>query len=603
MAEINAVKMQSVVKAGFGRLKAYRAARAMFLREFVGQYYNKFNGLTGEEPINLIFHTIRTFVPNLVLSSPVNQVYTQYTSQQQYAEVLSLGLDTLQEDIGMKQILRAWVIDALFAWGILKTSVAVSGQYIKIGDVDVDPGQIYTELIDLDDFVVDPVCTSISKATFMGHAVRRVPREFLLDSNNGFNHDLVRRLPQSKSGMSKNELASRLSINDRDAEELISLQDAVDVVELWIPEAEAIVTIADPMQVMLPDYLKVGEYYGPKEGSYTFLSFTPKVSNNLLPIAAIGLWYDIHRMANRLLQKRMEQADAQKDVMLYNPAQADEAVDILEARSGDSVASTDPNGVKVVSFGGNNNPTVDLMVQELQSWYNYMAGNPDQLAGIAGQARETATKSNILQGNASISIEDARDLLYDATAEVSRKQAWYLHHDPLMQITVGKRLPGGEREVIELTPEMRDGDFLNLRFKIKQRSMSRLSPDIRSKRIVEFATNILPSVMNSAMICMQMGVPFNVQRTVTDIATMLDIGDEVMDWFNDPEFVQKLEYMLMMGPQPSGNAKSKGPASMAATQQNGGLSSSVPIPGQQTINNQAAQSTAAMGQSAYGGNY
>jgi len=54
-------EFQQAVKAGFERIKIYRTARAMFIKEFCGQYFKETHGLTGDTPINLLFSTIRMY--------------------------------------------------------------------------------------------------------------------------------------------------------------------------------------------------------------------------------------------------------------------------------------------------------------------------------------------------------------------------------------------------------------------------------------------------------------------------------------------------------------------------------------------------------------
>jgi len=385
--------------------------------------------------------------------------------------------------------------------------------------------------------------------------------------------------------------------------EIYNLQDYVDVVELYIPEANALVTIPDPLQRVAASYLGVTDFYGPKEGPYTFLSFTPPVQGNPFPVAPVSIYYDLHRMANRVFSKTMDQADRQKDIGLYNPALADTAQDILEAEDGDMLACSDPKGVNVVSFGGQN---VDnsKMLQQLQVWFNYMSGNPDQIAGNMTPGtrggKTTATQSQILQSNANISIEDARGILYDKTAEVKKKEAWYLHHDPFINVPLTKRTSGNEEIQLVLTPEQRQGDFLEFIFTIVQRSMSRMDPTIKSKRVLEFCTNVIPAAVQAAMLCLQMGQPFNLQRYLTNIADELGIGIEMQEIFDDPEFENRLMIMMQMGPQNPGKVSG---TSMAGVQQNGGapMNRNIPTPGQES--NQTAQATAAVSQSANQGIY
>jgi len=589
-------KFANSVRQGFQRLKTYRKARALFIREYIGQYYRDEQGLTGDEPINLIFHAIRSLVPNLVMQTPSNIVRSKYPNDQdsvQYAELLSLGLNSVERDIKLKDILRAWIVDAIFAFGILKTGLSATGELLDVGNILVDPGQVYTANVDLDNFVFDPVCNKMTESTFFGDKVR-VPRQQLLDTD-GYDHELVRQLPTSR--FNDNGQVEDISRKSTAVSEFYTMQDYVDVVELWVPEAGTIVTIADPEQTIMDDFLRVEDYNGPDSGPYTLLSFTPPVPGNPLPIAPVSIWYDIHKAANKIFQKMMDQSDAQKDLLLYNLQIADEAQDIQDADDGDAVACSDPNMAKVVSFGGQN-PINGQMVTTLQSQFNYMAGNPDEMSGnVIGNtgSKQTATRDQIMQSNSAISIEDARDIIYDGTGDVSSKMAWYLHTDPLINLPLTKRKSRNEQIQLQLTPEQKSGDYLDYTFSIKAKSMSKMDPMLRSKRMIEFGTNVVPALINSGMIAMQIGLPFNIQTAITDMAIEYGIEEEVMDWFDDPNFMQRLQIMQQMGPQNPGKAGTGMGGSMA---QNGEPPGTRNIPMPQQEMNMQAQETAAVAQSA-----
>jgi len=548
----NPRRVQLAVKNGFDRLRRYRKARAMFIKEYAGQYYASVKGMTGDSPINLIFHTIRTLVPNLVMQNPVNKVTTQVAAYNDYAWLLGLALDDINKKTNFKNILRGGIVSALFAMGVFKTGIANSGQIITWGDMNIDPGQVYTDLVDLDDLTIDPSCRIINKAAFIGDR-NRVPRQILLDDPD-CDHDLVMKLPKSFHPDAKNKIEKLTQMNLSQIE-MTELQDYVDVVEVYVPDADALLLIPDPDVIIFDDYIKGEPFYGPKEGPYTFLSFTPPVPNNPLPVSEVSMWYDLHLMANKLMVKSMEQADRQKDIGIYDSSGADEAEDIRTSEDGDMIAGN-PDSVKVVSFGGQNRDN-EAMLSQMQIWHNYMSGNPDQLAGLRSDAK-TATQAQILETNANVIIEDERELIYECGAEINKKQAWYLHTDPLIKLPLSKRTPGGGYIQFELTPEQRCGDFLDFMFSLKARSMSRLEPTIKNELVMKFATQVFPNIMNSAMLAMQIGVPFNVQRCLTSLADQMEISADVQDWFNDPEFIKRIQLMMTMGPQNAGKAGSAG---------------------------------------------
>jgi hypothetical protein len=591
--QVSPVKIQNVVLRGFQRIQGYRKARAMFLKEYVGQYYRDKQGMSGDEPINLIFNTVKTYVPNMVMQNPVTEVSSEYLVYKDYADMLGLAVDKTVNDLKLKEAIRAWVVSAIFAFGVMKVSLASSENMIVDGDVNIDPGQVYAEIVDLDDFVFDPTCTDIRKSTFLGSRVR-VPRQQLLDDPS-YNKEMVMKLPTSKYGGSAR--VEDMSKQSTAVSETYTLQDYVDVVELWVPEANALVTISDPQQIILDDYLRSVDYHGPAEGPYVFLNFSPPVPGNPLPVAPVSLWYDLHMIANRTFKRMMNQADNQKDILAYAPAFADEAQDILDAEDGDSVAVSDPSAATVMSFGGANNRN-EQMVQQMQMWFNYVAGNPDQMAGNMSKAtkgsKETATRTSAMQSNMSVSLDDAQGLVQDATAEVSKRIAWYLHTDPLIELPLTKRTTGGEFQQVVLTPEQRQGDFLLYTFNIRAKSMVPTDPVTRARLMTEFAVNIMPGVINSANIAMTMGVPFNVQRCLTDLAEQQGLTTDVMSWFDDPEFNQRMAIRMQLGPQ------NQGKAGGGQAQQNGGFGGGPAASPEQQFN-QEAQAGANQSQAAMGG--
>jgi len=542
-------KFALAVRQGFERNKRHRRARAMFIKEYVGKYYASEFGLTGDEPINLIFNTIRATVPNLVMKSGINKVSTEITEYRQYAYLLGLALDKLDKNIKLKDTLRAGIVDAFFMMGIFKTGLAGGGQILNFGDIFIDEGQVYTDLVDFDDFTADPSCKDYRKAAFLGDR-NRVPRQILLD-NDEMDHDLVLKIPKSIHPNAKDKIEALTKRNMSDSE-MYELQDFVDVVEVFVPGANALITIPDPSQKIFSEYLAARDYYGPKEGPYSILALTQPVPGNPFPVAPVGVHYDLHRMANKMMVKTMEQADREKSIAIVDPAGADEAEDIRTESDGGTVMGN-PDTVKVVTFGGNNVKS-EAMLQQCQIWHNYMSGNPDQMSGLVSNA-ESATQANILQANATITIEDCRGMIYDIAADTAEKRGWYLHTDPFMDIMLARRKPGGEYEQLHLTPEQRDGDFLDYTFTYKARSMSRLDPAVRTKRVVEFGTNVVPSMMNTAMVAQQMGRPFNVESALTAIAEEQGILDDVQDWFDDPNFMQRMQLVQAMNPQPVGKAQ------------------------------------------------
>ena len=558
--ELIPAKIQEAVKAGFERTRIYRRARALFLKEYVGKYYTTEAGYVGDTPLNLIFHALRSLIPNIVMKNPITLIDTDIVPHKRYAEILGLGVDTVAKRLKLKDELRAVALDAFFGLGVMQTGLCGSNNIIMLDDTEFDPGEIYVSRVDLDDLCVDPTCTSLKNAAFAGVKLL-APRRLLLDYDI-YDHDMVVALPAVTEATQEGKEVKYLSQKNLGPTGIYELQDYVEIVQLWVPDANALLTVPNPYRITFDDYIAVQDYYGPEAGPFSYLALTPPVGNNPFPVAPVSLWYDLHKMANNMMEKIMSQADRQKDVLAYNPSNADDAEAIASAEDGDSISVSDVSQTKVLSYGGQANSNERLLAQ-VHTWFNYMSGNPDQVSGAA-QESETATQAQILQANAGIGLQDMRGTIYDFSADVTGKIAWYLHTDPLLELPIARRRPGGEYAQMLLTPEQRRGDFLEFTFSVKTRSMEVLDPQMRTKRLMEFGTNFLPGAANAAQVMAQMGQEFNLSRYVISMAEQLGIADEVADWFVDPQSVQRAQLLSQIGPQPSGKAGIKG------VMQNGG---------------------------------
>ena len=587
-------KFAYVVKQGFDRVEHYRRTRAMLIRAYVGKLYAESSNLTGDEPLNMIFNAMRSIVPNLVQKHGANKITTENIEYHDYAFLLSKALDVIDERIDMKDILRRNIVDAMFGFGIMKSGLARGGNILNFGDAMIEEGQVFTDNVDLDDFTIDPICKHFKKAAFVGDA-NRVPRQILLDDDS-FDHDTVMLLPRSYHPDSRRRAAaiSRSRISQVEMDEL---QDHVEVVEVHVPGADVKIVMADPRLKIMSEYLSIHEYYGPKSGPYTFTALTQPVPGNPFPIAPVGIWLDLHNVTNELAVKTFEQARRQKDLLIADPAYIDEAEDMRTEVDG-GVIPANPDAVKAISLGGQN-PQNEAALSTMHSWFNYMAGNPDQLAGAQGK-KGSATEASIDQSNLSVVLEDTRDMAEGAQSSANWKMAWYLHTDPLIDMMLTVRKPGQGFVQLQLTPEERRGDFLDFTFKTKRRTMVNLAPEVRSKRMMEFATKVVVSLANTTMILFQAGVPFNIQRAMTDLAEEWGVLDEVYDWFEDPEFMQRVQMMAAMGPQ---NKNQQGGGSSGAVMQNGGSSQTPNIPTLDKERRQDQQSGANEAQSANYGVY
>ena len=598
------------------RFKNFKDARMLFLRAYVGQYYDQSHGKIGSEAFNLIHNAVRQLLPNIAMNFPNFTVTSQFLASRQYGEMLAQALDYDSKQQDLRSIIRVGIVDALFTLGILKTGLAESDN-VRVFDSDtqIDTGRIFTENVDFDNFVVDPRSREhlFKDAGWMGDTVV-VPRAGLLESGL-YNNELIEQLPPVDNNFRNQGVKdlSRRSIQGNDP----GFMDEVEITELWVPGANILLTVPGCKDVAFDDYLRVDDYYGPDTGPYTLLSMNPPVPGNPLPVPTVGLWYDLHVKANEMVEKIIDQATRQKDVVVYKPTSADDAEALRDAADGGSVATDDPDGVQIKSLGGQQ-PSNEVALSSLQNWFNMIASNPQALAGERIDAG-SATEARILQGNANIGLEDAKDMVYQWVADEARKRAWYMHVDPFIEVPLISREqvpakfastshgpimvePGRFEDVqIVLTPAARRGDWLDFTFEVEADSMSRPDRQQRFAEALDFAVKILPSAVQSALAMFQMGIPFNVKEFIVRMAKIRGIEwmDEV---FFDPDFQFRMQQMMLAGPSPVGSQGSPQQGAAQAQSKLLGILQNGQAQVQETLNqqqqiNQDAQSGAALGQS------
>lgn len=602
----SANNLKKAADQGFQRLKNFRAARKLFISAYVGQYYNHDHGTFGQEPLNLAFTAIRALVPNLVTRNPKSIIETDFLMYREYGKLLALALNFVSKKQKLSKILQRGLIDAIFTMGIFEVSLITSNSLVYFGEEAVDPGQLNIDTIDFDDFTFDPAAKQLEKASFLGKKIR-VERDEIMASGL-YDNAIIEKLPSSADmELGRQKGVRDLSMNQPNQYTINKLHDSIDLLELWLPDPNVIITLPYGSSVN-GKFVREETFEGPDDGPYVFLTLTPPVPDNPIPVQMAGIWHDLHTIGNRIAKKTLDQAEAQKDILGFQSQSADDAQEIVDAKNLDVVRMDNPEGAKMFSFGGQN-PQNEQMVAQILAWFDQFSGNTSMLGGTQVQTN-VATVANIMQQNAATGVTYMRDQVYQATTEILRKCAWYLHTDPLIQLPLIRRevtpaeynitkteirmiSPARVQETqVFLTPEVRRGDFLDFTFNIEQDSMAPINSQVRLQQLQILAVQIIPAASNAAMICAQMGTPFSFERFVVRIAKLMGIEwiDEI---FQSPELIASMMMMARQGPQPQ---NSKGIASSAAVQQNKGAVVAKTSPPEQTRQRQEAQVGANRGQ-------
>lgn len=201
----------NTVHAGSKKLENFRNARLHFLKEYVGQYYDREQADIGDHPLNMIFNAIAALVPNIVMSRPKHRVHTEYLAYRQYAELLGLALSWHDTQLKIDKTYRRAIVDAIFTLGIIKTGLADSDSLYVIDGEEIDNGTVYSDVVDFDNWVVDPNAREhmFADAKFMGDRIC-ASRINLLESGL-YDNALVEKLPSVEHQGDRKKKAESLS--------------------------------------------------------------------------------------------------------------------------------------------------------------------------------------------------------------------------------------------------------------------------------------------------------------------------------------------------------------------------------------------------------
>lgn len=523
LSKLTPQKMSRLVEVAFEKTSHLRKARAKFISQYTGRFYARSKPGDSEErkasPINLIYQAVTTMVPNLAFRDPKFKVRSQTLAYRGYADMLELATNHLSNVIGLRKELRMTIVDALFFAGFMKTGIATTGQFITMDDQNVEIGEPFAERVDPDDMILDPLAKQWDEQNIIGNRFR-VLRQDLLDSDL-YDPDLV--LAMGSSSDSKSQFLIKNISGDKE-QDLKEVMDYVDLVEIYIPRDQRVVTMPWVKGQVSDQFLRDVDWAGPKNGPFHMLGFN-FVPDNLLPIPPVSLWYDLHIMGNRIARKIARQADRMKRVLAYEGQAINDAEGIADADDGETVRVQSLGSVKEINFGGTTDEAYEFM-KWTKGEFSDITNNMEMLSGQEAGA-PTATQSEMLQNNSSVRLSDIQNMVYDFTQEVGQDLAFFLHTDPLIELPLIKRVQGQDTQVT-YTPDMREGEFMSYLLSVEPQSMARPDPNMKVQHLLQFATNVIPAAAQAAQL---FGPGFKVGAFLERIASEIGLEeiDEILD--------------------------------------------------------------------------
>ncbi len=529
------VRLQQGIMTHRRLTEPMRMKRAVMLEEYAAGFYD--NPLrVARKPLNMVFRGMSILVPLLAAQNPKAMVRSRTKQLRPYADTMRLALNHLIEEIDLEETIRTIVVNSMMYMGISKTGIAAGGPGIEDAKGYLfDPGQLYCENVDPSDYVYDMGARVRQELDFEGNAFR-VPLEYIIDSGLYSNYDHLKAVYAEYGDRTakRPEKLVKTTIKSWDINEI---KKYTEIYEIWIPGENIIMTIPANGQGDKP--LRIVEWDGPERGPYDVLTYHT-FPESIVPIPPVYSWLDLHHYLNTMARKMGRQADREKNLLVFEGSAEQDANTIKRAEDGESVRVDDIKAITNFQFGGINDQSYQYVAWLKANW-SEMAGNADLIGGVKSQAG-TLGQEQMLMANATGGINDMTNRVYSFVKSILSKMAWYQWTDPLLNVTITKRIPGVVDLDIHVTPEAQEGDFVDYEFSVEPYSMARMDPSVRRRAIMEIVQGIIVPLMPIAM---AQGDKLNVAKLVKAAARDLDLTDAEID-----EIYESITNMMETQPGP-----------------------------------------------------
>ena len=498
-----------------------RMKRQVMLEEYANGYFGntlKFS----KKPLNMVFRGMSIMVPLLASNNPKAMVRARVAPLLPFSKTLELTINHTIREINLIQTLRGAITNSMMYMGITKSGISPGGTEVEdaYGYLH-DAGQFYCDSVDGDDYIWDVAATVKEEMDFEGNRYR-LPMQYIQESGLFKNFDdLEQKYHEYGEKNKRPEDIAKETIKNFEINELWPYAELYDI---WVPEENKIYTIAPDGQG--DKALREVEYEGPEGGPYDLLYYHC-FPESIVPIPPIFSSLDLHHYINTMARKMGRQADREKTILAYEGQAEQDAKTVIEAEDGESVRVDNIDRLKELKYGGIPDQNYQWIGWLKQMWSEHM-GNADLLGGLRPQA-ETLGQEQMLQANATIGVEDMVWQVHNFTKKILSKMAWYIWTDPLIDITVSKRIPGVVDLDVQFTEEAREGDFLDYNIDVEPYSMSRMNPEIRSQKIMQLVQAI---ILPTLQIAAQQGAIPDIPALVKTISRDFDLTEAEVDaWF------------------------------------------------------------------------
>lgn len=526
----DAVNASSIVQQ-FPRTKREELVRAM-----AGPNWSDETSTDMTRPVNLLDLFAKVIIPSLIAQNPRVLLSTWQTAAKPAVNAMQAILNQQIYKQDVCETMQRAAMDALFGTAIVMVALgSPMDAAMSYQDLQGErAGQYFIELIDFDDFLVDPHARRFSQATWIGHRLRRPLKA--VKSDKTIRSGEVRAQDDRKFNPEGDQRISVLSRSQRIGSKS-EAEDMVELVQVWVARENMMVLYAtDEAGHAIVDSdgkpLRTQKFVGPPCGPYHFLGYGIVPGNAPFkgPMSNLA---KLDEAVNRLFNKLIHQAEDQKTVVgVQGQADAD-GNRILAANDGQVIRLDDPKNVVTMKFGGAD-PTTFQMADSLKMLFAYMAGNMDSFGGLSAQSK-TVGQDRMLAENASRMIQDMQARTVAFNARVLGACAWYEWEHPTNVRSYEHKLPGFKKGLTrDVYPRgakddkgnprllRRDIPYDQLDLRVDPFSLQPQTPQTRLQQMNGVVTQIIIPMMQ---ILAASGVQFDANAYLKKVGEYMDMPD------------------------------------------------------------------------------
>jgi len=529
-------RLQEAINWSYRQLDPFRKNDAAAMKQYVGMHYSE-TGADRQVPFSLMELAISTYTQRLSGGKTRSLITTPHRQLKAEADKLERGTNNLLDEIDFHKTLAEVIQSAFFSMGILKIGLDLRGQMEWNGFLH-DVAQPFADSVTLDNWVHDMAATRWDKIGFCGD---RYTLD-LADAREIFKRGELLN-PIDAIGTAMQDRAQELSQGS--GWNRADYREQTEVWDIWDPRENRVIVLAagEGMEAdVTGEFLDVIDWNGPERGPYRLLQFNP-VRGNIMPIPPVGLWRDMHELANNVMRKLGRQAKRQKTVYGVQPGGEPDGNTTITANDGDMVKLINPKNVTSLHYPGVDPQQLAFLIQ-IKNMASWLWGNLDALGGLSPQA-ETLGQDRLLTASASQRLIRMQNITLDFTEDSTRGLSELLYTDPMITLSQTKRI-GGRTIPVLWTPEDRETDFLQYNFKMQPYSLQYRSPSERLETIRQWMHQMIaPFAQQMAAQGIQVDYE-KLNRIIAEYTGLDEIGDILI--YSNPRHTEAGPMRAMQSP-------------------------------------------------------